>query len=331
MTAFSGRRISIGLGLQTKEGAQADPSYWFSTTDRSFSRGIEKITNESSIGSRYKLQSHKIVRDHGTGNFVGLVNPDNIPVLLTAILGGGISSSKAGSASTLVGTHVIKNADSTQTPTFSTWLQTPPYNEQFVDCRAGSLNFTANANDFLMYTFEFMGKTPKTVETAKTVSYNEPEQFASGNIEMKNGATLTAITDSTAPLKTKSMNFTIDGDLEGYGTLTSTDYETFVAKTLGCTGQFTILFEDTTIRNIWVKNNVIALKLTATSDLKIGTTSTPFSVEFDFAKVRLTNVTENRGTDDIQELAVDFAVEANEGTNLQSIQVTVKNNKESYA
>jgi len=329
MTAFSGRRVAVGVGLESKSTlAPVDPKYWFATTERNFQRTQDKIMNEQSIGSRFATQSTRIVRDHATGNIAGIVNPDNFPVLLHLILGGDITSAKTGSGNTLIGTHTITNDDSTFTPPFTTYIQNPVYNERYKNCQAGNLTLNVSANDFVTFTADIMGKTGET-QTKKAVSYVEPEHFASGDIKWQIGATSSSL--GADSLKIKSLSINTDGNSEAYGTVTSTDYETFVAKTLKCTGQFVMLFEDTTVRDLWLKNTIQAVKLTLTGASNIGTTTTKYSVEITLPKIRLTNVVENRGTDDIQELTVDYAVESNEGGDNKSITAVVKNNREEYA
>ena len=70
------------------------------------------------------------------------------------------------------------------------FCKTPPYAERFVGVRASALDIRAEADGFVNYAVELMGKTPAALDSAPV--YNEADVIASGDLAVKVAATLAA-------------------------------------------------------------------------------------------------------------------------------------------
>ena len=327
MNPHTGREIKIGVGIEDA-GAEAPVQVVFSTNSRSFKRRINKERNDSAVGDVYGHNSSVITRDYGDGDWVGVINPDNLQVLHSLILGEKSTSSKVGAGQSLVGTHINKHVNTSAPLQATVYVDTPVYVGKYHNARATSLELRVEANTIFSYTFMLMGKREKVaVSIPDTVEYTEPDEFTNGDVMIRTGDTVALASAKTTGLDIKSMSLKISSGLQGYESATTTDYSRYVATKKLVEGDAVLLFDSKELRDAWVANSNQAMIIDLTGKNNIGTSTTKYSVRYVITQLIYDDFDESRETDGINEQTIKFVAKRVKNS-VDTIQAQVVNGRE---
>ena len=117
MTEFIGRRVSVGVGLETVRGTAVAPTYWYRHLSLDFSRKTTAIQNESAMGRVEKINDSAVVSQWAEGQLEGKVTDIGVGFLLANVFGQVASAAKSGD--TTVYEHTFSIGQSQTPPTLT--------------------------------------------------------------------------------------------------------------------------------------------------------------------------------------------------------------------
>src|SRR4051812_7673129 len=97
MSDFQGRRVAVGLGLETTPGTEVSPAQWMRQMKLNFQRKVTSIQNESAMGRVEKVNDSAITEEWAEGDLEGKVYDVSIGYLLANMLGAPVTSDNADS------------------------------------------------------------------------------------------------------------------------------------------------------------------------------------------------------------------------------------------
>lgn len=113
MSEFSGRRVSVGLGIESTAGTAVAPTNWYKHMKLGFQRKNTRVENESAMGRNEAVNDSAIVEEWAEGDIEGKVYDIGIGYPLYNIFGSLATTTNADASGT------VKDHTSTSPPATS--------------------------------------------------------------------------------------------------------------------------------------------------------------------------------------------------------------------
>jgi len=320
---FIGRRGWINITLEDTPGEPKPPSdIYLPFLECTLVEKMTPIADLSARGVRDEQgESSQIGKMWGEGRIRVNLDPVYAPVLLGLALGNFNVSPVGGGVYLHTFTRRNSNVPKTASVIF----------DRVVD----RLLFT----NLVVNTLELSFSDGLVEVTAECLS-KYPTLTTSGNLAVPSNMTLFTFADATVqmgedledaeesdPVQVREFSLTINNNAETLFFIGSNEVNSIVVKNFGVAGRISMLFEDTTNKNIFVNLRKVAMIVTLRGR-DLGPDMYEF-VKFKLPKVRFESWAPDLSIDDIAKEGIDFIAEFSREAG-KTIEIQVRNERSAY-
>jgi len=300
MGKFIGRRIKVGIGRETTRGAGAPSVYQIPQVSFSFD---DKIVNARSVGSLGNIADSEevfVTTKYGEGGLEGEVRSKSFGLLLYAMLG---TLSTAGPADSAY-THSFTIAQTNQHQSLAFVVEDPNTTELYKLVMLNSLEITAELDQVVMFSAEFIGKTSRNTGLTVPVVVSE-SKFTKKHLAVKLAADIASLSGASA-ISLKSLTLKISKNVEIDDVLGTAEPEDILNHQLTVEGEMTLNYEAETYKNYMKDNTYRAMEIAFTNnDVLIGAATRP-SLTFQLPKVDFFDWDSSNDNDSIVTQRISF-------------------------
>lgn len=289
-----GRKINVGVGKETSRGTAVAPTYWIPKYEVSIDNKKEYLNNEQSIGVIADSDNSLIVKEWAEGEITGKVRDDSFGLFLLAALGSVSSSLHSGESAVYDHTFSLNNSNQHHSLT----VEVKNDNEQLAYPLAvvNSLKINADVGKFVEFAVGFMAK--KGVSASNTPSYSIANEFIAKHAVIKFADNLSGL-DSADSVSVKSIELSIEKNIEPDEVLGSTEPSDFYNKQFSVEVNLEALFDNTTLKGYYENGTHKAMRIDLiNSDTTIGNAANP-ELKIDLPKVSFQEWERSGGNDDL--------------------------------
>jgi hypothetical protein len=294
MPPLLGRTRAVGLGKETTPGVTVAPTHWLPQQDLTLEDRVDRIYDNSGLGTRYGAFAGDTDMERGEGNINGLIYDRSFGHIALAAMGS-VSSAAHGTAT---GVRVHTFSVGSSLPTYTIALKDG--NE---DVRAGygmlnSLEISAEQGQYARFTSSWL--TRKSATASNTVAFTDQNRFRPQDVTLKIADDVASLGAAPA-LRMSSMTLTINNNLitePSLGTVNPDYYPGVVETSI----DFGRVYLDTTLKSLVFGTTKKALQIAFTrTDVSIGTgTPTNPSIVFTFEPGFFSDWGREGGLDDLK-------------------------------
>lgn len=294
------RTRSVGLGKETTAGVAVAATHWLPQTDLSVEDRINRIYDESGLGTRYKAFAADTDREWAEGNINGLLYDRTFGLIAHAAMG---SVSTANHA-TATGVKVHTFAVGTSLPTYTIALKDPNESVRAAYGTLNSLEIQMQQESHVTFTSAWLAR--KAASAANTPAFLAENRFRPQDVTVKIADTVAGLGAATA-LRVRDLTLSLGNNVitePSLGT-TNPDFYSGVVDTSLSLGR---LYLDTTLKDMVFGTTAKAMSISIVrSDVSIGTgTPTNPSVVFTFEPGFFSEWNREGGLDDLKQETIAY-------------------------
>lgn len=299
--AYIGRKINVGFWKEATRGTVVAIASWTPKTNLDFQQMSEVVNDESSLGVIADSTNSYVTKRWAEGNIEGNVNINNFGYAMLSAFGAVISSETTG---TWAYEHDFTVLESNEHPTLTVGIDDPvEWDLAFAGAMLESLEVSAEVGGFVTFTASY--KSKKEASATHTVTYTTDYTLLARHCGVKLADTLADLSGASN-ICIQSFSLSINKNLEEDLCLSSIEPVDFNNTQFVVEGSMTLQFENTDQRDNYLEATQKAMRITIEdTGTTIGVSDSPV-LEFDMAKVKITEWTKNQGNDDIVTQDVTF-------------------------
>lgn len=269
MAKVLGRKISVGLSKEAVRGTAVAPTYWMPVTSIDHDQKVEYIQEDSGFGTIHNKTNSTIGKVWGEGGFGGPIYDKGFGLLLYNLLGTVNSAVKETTAYTHTFTVQEGVNHQSLTVSFDDAIQDYAYSLGMIT----DMEINYELGKIVEYKAGFLSKDGETATL--TPAYAAENHFRPKDFELKIAATTADFAGAT-PETIRSMKLKVTKNVDPDQILGSVEPRDFVNKNLEISGEFTMVYENGTLRGYSVAGTKKAMQIKLTNaDVTIGATSNP--------------------------------------------------------
>lgn len=303
---FIGRRVPVGLGLESTPGTEVAPTDWIRQTKLGFQRKSTTVQNDSAVGRNEKVSDSATVEQWAEGNLEGYVGDLTIGYLLYNMFGS-VTTANNADVSNSVKDHTFSVAQTQVTKTLTVVRKDPLTTRRHGFATIEQLDITGAAGEYVKFTASLKAKAGVT--SSDSAAYATTENgFTAKHVTVKLASNTAGLTGATA-LGVKSFKLTLKRSVDAYFVAGSLDPAAFNTGAWEASGEMVLMYADTTLESTWFANTQQAMSLAIkNTDVTIGTAANP-ALTFTAPKVRLNTFSMSDDMDNVVEQTVGFYCE----------------------
>ncbi len=325
MAKFSGRKVNVGIGLETSaRGTAAAKAYWYPFLDANFQDKDTPLYNESAYGSIVKNNSKISTLISGEGNVTGKLYAKGLYYILALIFGQIATTTEDIGSDTGANQHVfaLLNSNEHLSATLGVKDGNAQYEYAFAMIDSATITWTPDA--FPQVELNFISK--KGVSDADSVSFVADSEFIPKQAVLKLAANLAGLSGASAATGIKSFSITFTKTLSPQQTMDSSDtYGEIFNTDFEVTGSIEKLVSDTTYRGYALADTIQAMEFTLTDSVNKAGSTTATSLNFKLSRVAFDSYVANRGLGDIATETLNFAALLDVTTPADTVAATLVN------
>lgn len=324
MTAFSGRKVAVGIAKETVRGTAVNPTYWLGWTSTDLADMGKSQKNNSAINVLDENFSAAVVELTGGGKIDGLLEDQGFGLVLYSWFGSYAVANHSGE--TTVKDHTFTESQTNQAQSVTLTRKDPNVVNQFPLSMIKSLSLDVVAGDYVKVSTDWISQPSATATTSST--FIQPNNFIAKNATVKFATNVAGLTGASAVVA-KSIKLTMDKGVNPYFVIGQNNPTDIFAQKVNVKGDMTLLYVDDTYKTLRFQNTpqafLLDLKNTA---VNIGISSNP-EVQVQMPQVYFTEWKLNQALDGMVEQTLTF-----EGTfsiaQAQMIQAILTNTVTTY-
>lgn len=323
MAKFIGRRVSVGIALESTRGTVAVPTYVLGKTDYNLDDKANKAVSGEGVGSISGNGCVAVVTGKfAEGSVEFEIGAKSLPAILKAVVGGSISSSAQGTGYK----HSLSLLESNQHPTLSVTLDDPNGDVVFAGAMVDSFDFSVGMDEIVKASMSLKAKVSK--DTVYTASPECDFKFVGRDLTFKVATDIAGLAGATA-LSVKELSVTVTKNSDYDWVLGTLEPEDIVNKQFTIEGKLTLNYEDRTWRNYMLDGSyrALSIKLEQSRD-QAGDQNPTFYIEL--PKVHFSEWESQRGNEDIVGQTINFSALYDTSTEKLISDIYVVNNITSY-
>jgi hypothetical protein len=269
MTKEIGRLQSFGLGFEATRGTAVSASDWIPVESGSLTHTIEKVKDTSGFGIIDEISDSHITKETSELSVDGIARSQSIGHLLKLALG---TAGTATLVETGVYSHAFTRLNTNQHPTITAYLNNGTADERAPFHILDSLSINTVVGDYVKFSASTMGsKIESTSATPSFATGNTDEQFLASKAVVKFASNIAGLSGASAvPLQ--SINLTISKNPEQIMAVGSTTVNDAVNQQFGVAGDFEMVHDGNTYRDLFTANTKRAIQIEITGSVLIGAT-----------------------------------------------------------
>lgn len=256
-----------GYEIAYPRGTQVAPVYWIPRRAFDFDEKVTVIRDEQAYGVIEDGVGVRVVQRWAEGILQGVMRGKVIGLFLLNVFGKLSSTVQAG-ADDEAYKHVFTIHTDHQHPSMTLATETPEEELAYPLCMLRKLTILAELNEMVLFTAEMIAKKGETASPALTPAYVVDDDFACGDLSVKFAADTSGLAAATAT-KVRSVEMTIDNDIERDDVLGSNDPNDFLNKTVKVDIVVTKLYEDNTFRGYFTAGTGKAMRISIENTAKL--------------------------------------------------------------
>lgn len=293
MAYYVGRRGSLGIARETSRGVAVAPTYWVPYNTLSFDDKAVVVDEDSAVGRIEDSDSNYITKLYGEGEFEYDLEDKILGVILAGVMGA--VDTPSGGANF---THTYTLANNNQHQSLSLLVQDPNVARMFRLAMIDKFTIKVEPEGLAKCTVSFRSAAGQDWSIL-TPTYTSPgNKFIHSMLTFKLAANTGALAAASG-INLKSLEFTIQKNIEDFQDLGTATPSDILNKQLTVEGKIELGMTDSTYRNYMLGGTTRALEITFT----YGTNN---ALDIVLPKVRFANWEPNKGLNDIVTEKFDF-------------------------
>jgi hypothetical protein len=321
--ATIGRRGWLNIALETTPGVPAGPSdIYLPFLECSLRERMTPIPELSARGVRDEQGENSLIgKKWGEGRIRVNLDPTYAPILLGLAMGNfGTPQSEGSGVYTHTFTRKSDNTPKTASVIFDRVVDRLLF--PYLVVNTAEVSFSDGLAELSV---DCLSRFP-VVTTSGTFAPVSGTLFSFRDATVRLGDDLTEA-ESATPLKVRDFRLTINNNAEQVYVIGNNDVDSILVKNFGVAGHFSLLFENTTQRNIFRNLSKKAMVVTLTG-APLGGGMYEF-VKFRIAKLRFEDYAPEIPIDDLATEGIDFIAEYSSSDGM-TMDIKVRNQRSSY-
>lgn len=326
MPDYIGRRVSVGVGLESVYGTAVAPAFWPRHMKFGFKPMQATVDNESAMGRNEGINDSAVAATWAEGPIQGKVYDLSIGAFLANMFGAPTTTDNADSDATIKD-HTFNVSTSNQAAKALTVTRVTPVNtNRFAMGTLESLELTCEQEAWVMMSGGL--KSIAGATNTDTASYAVENSFTSKHVIVKL-ATDTSGLSAASGLAIKKLRLTMKRSVERYVPFGGTAPTAFNTGRWDFDGEVTLKYAAADLEAIWYANTRQALQISiVNTDVTIGAAAHPGLV-FTAPKVRLNTFDLNDDLDAVIEQTIGIKGEFDSSAGYM-LRPVLTNNQASY-
>lgn len=317
MARFQGRKVSVGIGLETVRGTSVAPTYWYPHLDVNIKDTPSAIYNESAHGTIIKNNAKTNTLIEGDGTLSGKTYIKGLYYWLSLVFGQ-LPTTTDVSGDTDAKQHAFSLLNSNEHLSATLAVKDPNVDLRFPFAMPESFTITWAPDAYP--TIEFPIKSKKSVDVANTVAYVVDKEFLPKHASLFIADDIAGLASAEALKTIKSFSLTFTKTLSPQQTMDSGDtYSEILNTDFEVTGSIEKLYTDTTYRALDLNDVVKSLRFRLSDPANLAGATTPTSLTFDISRATFNGYEPSYGLSDISTEKIDFAMVLDTANFAQSV------------
>lgn len=300
MGKYIGRKVSIGFGKETVRGTAVAPTYWVPHAELTLDEKVTQAIDGSAVSVIEDASDAKVVERMTEGNARVHVGANSIGLLLLA--GMGAVSTDDDTPAVGANTHTFSVLQSAQHPALTIAEVNPDENLAYPLGMVDTMEFSMALQEYASVNIAMRAK--KGATATNTVAVTSETKFIPQNITFRLASDLAGL-GAASPLCMKAINFTLTKNVEDDRCFGSVDASDILNKQFTVEGTFEALYEGNAYKTLVTGDTAQALRIAFVSGEEV-VAGVPFSLTFDFARVKLSEIARNIANDDLVRQTLTF-------------------------
>lgn len=289
-----GRRMGVGIGIETARGVGVSPAYWLNATSFSFRDVPDRALSSAGFGGIWGGDQSPMTLEHAAGDIDFELDDQSFGAILTALLGQS-PTSVVDDTTAYIHTYTLNNTNQHKSLTMTT---TDPIGQlQFEMSMIDTFELDIKPNDIISAKVSFMSKGSNT-SAGSTTSYGSSKKFLGRYLTFK-VAPLASGLAAAPKINLKSLTLKIEKNAEIQATLSTVQPEDIVNKKFNITGDFVLNYEDRTWLNYVKNGDYKAIRIDLTHDDLAGATTAKYQFTLDLSKCSIESFDPSFSLDDV--------------------------------
>jgi hypothetical protein len=304
---FIGRRVAVGVGVETVRGTAVAPAYWIRHLSLDFSQKAKKIQNVSAMNRMEEVNGAALTEQWADGKLEGKVGDFSIGYLLLNMFGS-VSSAAEIAPNALAFDHTFTIAQTNTPPTMTIVRTDANSNRRHAFGTLKNLEINCGVGEYVKVNGELVAL--KGTTGIDTVAFIQENEFTSKHISAKIAADLASIPGAT-DIKASNLKLKIDRKAEPYFAFNSTDPANVFVGSYAISGEITLTYDDTVYEDLFTTNATKYMQIAITNtDVVLATSANPKLV-FNIPQARISDWGMSNDLDKVIEQTVSFTAEFN--------------------
>lgn len=323
---FIGRRVSVGLSVETTPGTAVAPSDWARHLSLSFKRRTTKIENNSALGRPEAVSDSAVVEKFADGVLSGKVGDITIGYLLYNAFGSLVTTDNA-DTDAAVKNHTFNVAVGQSPKTLTVTRVDPLTSRRHSLAAIEELDFSFESGDWVKVSASLKAK--EGANSADVAAYDAGEnEFTSKHVTVKLASTVAGLGAATA-LEVKKGNLKISRPVRLDFFLGSDAPLKTSTGDWKAMGELTLQYDSTDLEELEFANTRRALLISlSNTDVTIGAAARP-KLDFTAPQAVLSTFDMSDDLDEIVEQTVGFNCELSQ-TDGYALRAVLTNTKAAY-
>lgn len=305
MADWIGRRLSVGLGVESTAGTSVAPTYWPRHAKLTFQPKTKVVENVSAMGRNEKVNDTAITEQWAEGDLEGKVYDQSVGPLLYNIFGSVADTDNADSNAAVVD-HTFSIGTSNTAKTLTVVRSDPINNRRHAMATLQNAEFSCKQGDWVM--FKGALHALKGTTGTDTTAYIAENPFTSKHITVKLASLVAGLSGASA-ISVKSFRLTISRELNKYFALGAVDPAAINVGAVTVEGEMVLKYSAATYETLFLANTAQAMSIAiVNTDVTIGSAANP-GLTFTMPKVRLREFNQSDDLDNVIESTVGFTAE----------------------
>lgn len=304
---YIGRRVEVGLGIETTAGTAVAPQIWVPHLGAGFQRRNKQVQNESAMGRVEKVNDSAVTAKWADGSLNGKVGDKSIGYLLYSVFGSPTTTDNADSDAA-VKDHTFNVSQTNSTPTLTVVRKDAGVsNRRHALGTVGELNITSDDDGWIRFESDLKAKAG--ANGSDTPAYTAENEFLLRHTTIKLASNVAGLGAASA-LDVRSFKLEINRNLaDPFIPAGSVEPTAFDATEWEASGEIVLRYNATTFEDLWYDNTKRALQIALiNNDVTIGSAARP-SLTFTAPQASLTSFEKSDDLDEIVEQTIEFSCE----------------------
>lgn len=300
MSKYIGRRVQVGLGLETSRGTAVPATYTMPKMNFTFEDKANKARSMENFGNIAGMGDQSIVTGRfSEGAIEGDINVNSFGHILECLFGTDTTSTVFTSAKK----HTYSILNSNQHPTLSVWVEDPIGDTLFKGVMVDSLEIEVTPAEIVKFVAGLKGR--KGNDASFTPAPAADYKFVGRDFIMKVATNVAGLAAASA-ISVKSFKMTVQKNADYDWVNGTLEPEDILNKQFTIQGSLVLNYEDRTYRDYMLNGSVkaISIKLLNTRDVIATAGQAEFYIELPV--VDFSEWESQRGNDEIAGQTINF-------------------------